>query len=197
MPAGLRDVATNDVSSLGLEDCPAGVVPAPTGLGASLAEGIFTLTWDAVTGAGLYEAQHTTDAADAASVTWTALEAVTATSQTYTPEDSSPCSVAYRFRVRARGDGMTRGGQLGRPVGGPRAHAQLSPGVHRRSLRLRGCGGRGGGRRRGYGLGHGPGRRRRLRLPLVFLTSDLMSGGHYMQTDPLPLIPSGVTRNQA
>ena len=108
VPAGLRDVATNDVSSLGLEDCPAGVVPAPTGLGASLAEGIFTLTWDAVTGAGLYEAQHTTDAADAASVTWTALEAVTATTQTYTPEHSSPCSVAYRFRVRARGDGMTR-----------------------------------------------------------------------------------------
>ena len=51
-PAGLRDVATNDVSSLGLEDCSAGVVPAPTGLGASLAESIFTLTWDAVTGRG-------------------------------------------------------------------------------------------------------------------------------------------------
>ena len=41
-------------------------------------------------------------------MTWTALEAVTGTTQTYTPEDSSPCSVAYRFRVRARGDGMTR-----------------------------------------------------------------------------------------
>ena len=107
VPAGLRDVATNDVSSLGLEDCPAGVVPAPTGLSASLAEGIFTLTWDAVTGAGLYEVQHTTDAADAASVTWTALEAVTGATQTFTPEDPSPCSVAYRFRVRARGDGMT------------------------------------------------------------------------------------------
>ena len=108
VPAGLRDVASNDISSLGLEDCPAGAVSAPTGLSASLSEGAFSLTWNAVTGAGLYEAQHTTDAADAESVTWTALEAVTSASQTYTPAEPPPCSVAYRFRVRARGDGMTR-----------------------------------------------------------------------------------------
>ena len=107
VPAGLRDVATNDISRLGLEDCPAGVVGAPTGLSATLAEGTFSLTWNEVTGAGLYEAQHTTDAADADTVTWTVLQAVTGVAQTYTPAEPSPCSVAYRFRVRARGDGMT------------------------------------------------------------------------------------------
>ena len=58
VPAGLRDVATNDVSSLGLEDCPAGVVPAPTGLSASLAEGIFTLTWNAVPDADYYNVYY-------------------------------------------------------------------------------------------------------------------------------------------
>ena len=68
VPAGLRDVATNDIASLGLEDCPAGAVSAPTGLSASLSEGTFSLMWDVVTGAGLYEAQYTTDAADAESV---------------------------------------------------------------------------------------------------------------------------------
>ena len=97
VPAGLRDVATNDIARLGLEDCPAGAVSAPTGLSASLSEGTFSLTWNAVTGAGLYEAQYTTDAADAESVTWTALEAVTSASQTYTPEDPSPCGVACRM----------------------------------------------------------------------------------------------------
>ena len=107
VPAGLRDVATNDVASLGLEDCPAGSVSAPTGLSASLSEGNFSLTWNAVTGAGRYEAQYTTDAVDAESVTWTALEAVTNASQTYTPAEPPACTVTHRFRVRARGDGMT------------------------------------------------------------------------------------------
>ena len=107
VPSGLRDVGTNDIASLGLEDCPAGSVSVPTGLSASLSEGTFSLTWNAVTGAGLYEAQYTTDAADAESVTWTALEAVTSAAQTYTPAEPPACTVTYRFRVRARGDGMT------------------------------------------------------------------------------------------
>ena len=107
VPAGLRDVATNDIARLGLEDCPAGAVGTPTGLSATVAAGVFSLSWDAVTGAGRYEAQHTTDAADAATVTWTALAVVTGTAQTYTPEAAPACGDTHRFRVRARGDGMT------------------------------------------------------------------------------------------
>ena len=107
VPAGLRDVATNDIARLGLEDCPAGAVGTPTGLSATVAAGVFSLSWDALTGAGRYEAQHTTDAADAETVTWTALAAVTGTAQTYTPTAAPECGDVYRFRVRARGDGMT------------------------------------------------------------------------------------------
>ncbi len=103
VPAGLRDVALNDIGTLGLSDCPAGVVPTPTGLSASLAAGAFTLTWNAVTGAGLYEVEHRVGDGD-----WTALPRVPGTAATYTPEDAPVCGTSYQFRVRARGDGMTR-----------------------------------------------------------------------------------------
>ena len=83
------------------------LAPAPENLSISLAEGVFSLMWDAVTGAAQYEVQHTTDAADAESVTWTALAAVTGTTRTYTPEEAPACGVTYRFRVRAFGDGET------------------------------------------------------------------------------------------
>ena len=81
--------------------------PAPAQPSVSLFAGAFSLSWDAVDGAAQYEAQHTTDAADAESVTWTALAAVTSTSQTYTPEEAPACGDTYRFRVRAFGDGET------------------------------------------------------------------------------------------
>ena len=85
------------------EDSP----PAPENLSVSLAAGAFSLSWDAVDGASQYEAQHTTDATDAETVTWTALAAVTGASQTYTPAETPTCGIAYRFRVRAFGDGET------------------------------------------------------------------------------------------
>ena len=85
------------------EDAP----PAPGSLDATLSSGTFTLTWDAVTGAVKYEAQHTTDAADAATVTWTALAETTGRTQDYTPAGGVTCSTEYRFRVRAFGDGDT------------------------------------------------------------------------------------------
>ena len=81
--------------------------PAPATLAATLAAGTFSLSWDAVKGAEKYEAEVTTDAADAATVTWTALAETTATTQTYRPTDGPTCSTAYRFRVRAYGDGDT------------------------------------------------------------------------------------------
>ena len=79
--------------------------PAPTGLGATLADGTFTITWDAVDGAARYEAQYTTDDAEAEVVTWTALAEVTALTATYAPADGPECSTEYRFRVRAYGNG--------------------------------------------------------------------------------------------
>ena len=68
---------------------------------------MFSLSWDAVDGAAKYEVQYTTDAADAETVTWTALDAVMGTAQTYTPTAAPACGDVYRFRVRAFGDGET------------------------------------------------------------------------------------------
>ena len=84
-----------------VEDAP----PAPGNLNATLLSGAFTLSWDAVTGATKYEAQHTTDASDAGTVTWTALAETTGTMQDYTPAGGVACNTEYRFRVRAYGDG--------------------------------------------------------------------------------------------
>ena len=83
------------------EDAP----PAPENLRVTLADDVFTLTWTAVSGADRYEAQVTTDAADAATVTWAALPETTALTQTYTPAGGSACGTTYRFRVRSNGDG--------------------------------------------------------------------------------------------
>ena len=108
-------------------------------------------------GAAKYEVQYTTDAVDAATVTWTALTAVTETTQSYTPEAAPACGDVYRFRgAGLRGRGDHRGG-LGRHVGGHVVGPQLSPGLHRCALPLHGGGGRGGGRGGGDGHGHGPG----------------------------------------
>ena len=80
--------------------------PAPGSLMVALAADVFTLTWEAVSGAAKYEGQVTTDAADAATVTWTALAETAALTQTYSPSDGAACGTAYRFRVRAYGDGV-------------------------------------------------------------------------------------------
>ena len=84
-----------------VEDAP----PAPENLDVTLAGGTFTLGWDAVTGAAAYEAQHTTDAVDAETVTWTVLAETAGLTQTYSPTDGAACGTTYRFRVRAYGDG--------------------------------------------------------------------------------------------
>ena len=83
------------------EDPPA----APGNLNVSLAADTFTLLWDTVSGAAKYDVQVTTDAADAPTVTWTALPEVTTTTTTYSPVDGAACGTEYRFRVRAYGDG--------------------------------------------------------------------------------------------
>ena len=102
--SGQTDTVTATITVTDVtEDAP----PAPSGLSVSLADGVFSLSWTAVAGAAKYEAQHTTDAADASTVTWTALPEVTTATAAYTPTDGPECSTAYRFRVRAYGDGET------------------------------------------------------------------------------------------
>ena len=100
--AGVTSTATVTVAVTDVAEDPP---PTPSGLAASLAEGTFTISWDALDGAAKYEAQHTTDAADAPTVTWTALPETTGVSVTYSPTGGPDCGTEYRFRVRAFGDG--------------------------------------------------------------------------------------------
>ena len=76
--------------------------PAPSGLSVDLADDVFTIGWNAVTGASRYEAQHQTDDPND---DWAALAATTTTSVTYSPTGGPSCGTTYRFRVRAYGDG--------------------------------------------------------------------------------------------
>ena len=82
------------------EDAP----PAPTGLSVSLADGTFSVSWDAVTGAAKYEGQWRTGAAGSQ---WAALPETTGLSAAYASEGGPDCGAEYRFRVRAYGDGGT------------------------------------------------------------------------------------------
>ena len=100
---GGTDTATVTVTVTDVAEDPP---PVPTGLTVSLADGVFSLTWDAVTGAAKYEAQWRTDAADAV---WTALTETTTAATTYTPAGGPACGTEYQFRVRAYGDGETYG----------------------------------------------------------------------------------------
>ena len=100
---GGTDTATVTVTVTDVAEDPP---PVLTGLTVSLADAVFSLTWDAVTGAAKYEAQWRTDAADAV---WTALTKTTAAATTYTPAGGPACGTEYQFRVRAYGDGETYG----------------------------------------------------------------------------------------
>ena len=105
VPPSLHRVGINDLASLGLSDCTeSGRVPVPSGLSATLADGTFTITWSAVTGAARYEAQHRIEGSDD---DWASLPATDGTSSTYSPEDGPICGSSYEFRVRSYGDAST------------------------------------------------------------------------------------------
>ena len=112
IPSALRDVATNDLASVGLSYCDMLTAPpAPSGLSLSVADGTFTISWDQVSGVTKYEAQHRIgDATD-----WTALPEVESVSTTHAPGGGLTCGTAYRFRVRAYGDGAMHSPEWGTP----------------------------------------------------------------------------------
>ena len=78
--------------------------PAFSGVEASLADGTFTVEWDAVVGTDNYEVQYRTGGATG---TWASAGTTTATSLDYTPVGGVVCGITYDFRVRAHGDGFT------------------------------------------------------------------------------------------
>ena len=90
------EIAVTDVP----EDAPA----APGGVSVSLSEGIFTIGWEPVAGAGLYEAQYLIegDGSD-----WAGVGTTTATLLTYSPKDGPACGSTYGFRVLSYGDGVS------------------------------------------------------------------------------------------
>ena len=105
VPPSLHRVGINDLASLGLSDCAeSGRVPAPSVLSATLADGTFTITWSAVTGAPRYEAQHRVEGADD---DWASLPVTDGTRSTFSPEDGPICGSSYEFRVRSYGDAST------------------------------------------------------------------------------------------
>ena len=98
IPPGLKDVSTNDLSSLNLLYCP----PAPEGLAAGTAvENSVPLSWTAVANASKYRVEYR----DAYYRRW-AVDDETITGTTHTVSGLS-CWSGYQFRVRAYGDGTT------------------------------------------------------------------------------------------
>ena len=103
IPSALREVTTNDLASVGLPYCDMlAPPPAPTGVNAAVADGTFTITWDEVSGAAKYEAQHRATETD----DLTALPETETASTTHSPEGGLACGTTYRFQVRAFGDGV-------------------------------------------------------------------------------------------
>ena len=103
-----------------------GTPSAPQGVVVSLADGTFTISWNAVSGAGRYRAQHRTGS----SGDWTSLDATASTTQAFSPEGGVACGTTFEFRVQARGDGETHvvaWGEASAPVSHTAATCNLPP----------------------------------------------------------------------
>lgn len=111
---GGEDTATVNIT---ITDVAEDLAPAPGGLGVSLSAGAFTLSWDPVSGASKYEAQHrVSETGD-----WAALPEAETTSTTYTPEGGPACGTTYQFRVRSFGDDVLYADEWG-PESGAVTH---------------------------------------------------------------------------
>ena len=92
------DTATWDVQVVA---SPKDAPPGPTGVDASLASGVFTISWDAVTGVTNFLVEHRIGGDQE---TWTSVATGTSTSLGYTPSGGVTCGTTYDFRMRAYGD---------------------------------------------------------------------------------------------
>ena len=81
---------------------------APQGVSASLENGVFTISWNAVTGAGLYVVEYRA----AGARFWNTLSYTASTTQVFRP---GACGTMYEFRVQAQGDGVSRVARWGPP----------------------------------------------------------------------------------
>ena len=77
--------------------------PTPTGLEATLSEGVFTITWGSMNGVTEYRVEYRTGGADG---TWTEVETTASASSSLTPEGGPLCGTTYEFRVQSYGDGV-------------------------------------------------------------------------------------------
>ena len=83
---------------------PAAEPPAPGIVIASLADGTFTISWDAVEGAARYKAQSRKSGSDEE---WADVETTETTSSTFSPVGGPDCGSTYEFRALLYGDGTT------------------------------------------------------------------------------------------
>ena len=106
IPAALKDVTTNDLSSLNLLYCP----PAPDGLTAgTTGEGSVPLSWTAVSNASKYRVEYLAPF----SGDWT-VDDDTLTGASHTV-DALLCDRKYRFRVSAYGSGTVYAAEWSEP----------------------------------------------------------------------------------
>ena len=99
IPVGLKDVPTNDLSTLNLIYCSPPAPAAPTA--GTATETSVPLTWAAVANTSAYRVEHRA----ASEYEWTvADDAITTTSHTV---DALECGTAYAFRLSGYGSGTT------------------------------------------------------------------------------------------
>ena len=98
-----RDGTDSATVTITVTDVPENTPPAPENLDVSLANGTFSLSWDALSGAANYEPQYRTGDSDD---DWIELPTVTDTNTTFSPTNGPTCGTTYTFRVRAYGDAI-------------------------------------------------------------------------------------------
>ena len=118
--------ATTATVHITVTNVPEGTPPAPQGLVATSTHDSVTLSWEAVSGADRYRAQHRTGGASE----WTSLDATATTTQAFSPEGGVACETTYELRVQARGDGeihVVGWGQPSAPVSHTTAACNSAP----------------------------------------------------------------------